>query len=142
MKVALAVTVGASLIGYSACAAPDKVLYELQEKCGRSAAAVFDRDNPEGATSVTPDGHTTATFENHYNANLKKCFVIYIQTFFAKDSVKMSMTIFDINENKHYGEFFGHPNGYGSDIDVCYVQDSRCKSQVEWRNFVQQYMEN
>ena len=58
-------------------AEPNKVLYELQERCGKQASETFQKE--WGANVVnTKDGQTLANFENHYNAHLNKC--IYLES--------------------------------------------------------------
>jgi len=58
---------------------PDKVLYELQERCGKQAAQVFQKD--WGGTVVnTNDGQMLANYENHYSPRLNKCFYLEVST--------------------------------------------------------------
>ena len=137
-------TIGIGLMAHYAIAAPDKVLYELQEKCGRSAAAAFSRDNPDGSSSVTADGSAIASFENHYSASLNKCFVLESVTLYTNNSkparVVLSLTLFDVNENKEYGRFFG--SLHGDNTFMCDMQEKTCRSQDEWRQLAREYMEN
>ena len=91
----------------SVSAEPNKVQYELQERCGKAAAAAFKGDNPDGPISNTKDGQSVASYENDYSATLNKCFIVYtIQGLHYKSEPKHSTTasiLFDVNENKEYG---------------------------------------
>jgi hypothetical protein len=49
------------------------------------------------------------------------------------------MTLFDINENKEYGEFFKRSD-MGNPAQ-CYVQQKSCRSESEWQELLRPYME-
>jgi hypothetical protein len=135
VAIALGMTVAATLASRNASAEADKLKYELQERCGQTALAAFNRDNP---------GQGIASYENHYNLRLNKCFVLYTTTFFNSKTTNLSLTIFDVNENKEYGEYFGtqdsqrqHPLA----TLYCTVRDILCHSEDEWRQLTKSYME-
>ncbi len=69
-----------------ASAEPNKVQYELQERCAKAAAEAFKNDNPDGPITNTKDGQSMARYENHYSANLNKCFVVYFINIFHTKS--------------------------------------------------------
>jgi hypothetical protein len=55
--------------------APDKITYELQERCGRSVEEWFKREYGNGYER-TKDGRRLTTFRNHYNSRMNKCFML------------------------------------------------------------------
>src|SRR5262249_18772373 len=64
-------------------AQPNKDLYELQERCGKRAAKVFEREYGSGK-----DGQTLFNYENHYSARLKKCFFLEIAISYEREEEK------------------------------------------------------
>jgi hypothetical protein len=127
-------------------AEPDKVQYELQERCGKRAAEMFKSDYPTGreagtATVNTEDATDIITYENHYSVALNKCFYLQIRTTNKKKSPISTTTIMNllyINENKQYGTFLGIPD---RPPVQCEVQRKVCHSQSEWRELLRLYME-
>jgi hypothetical protein len=72
---------GLFLFSASICAAePNKVLYELQERCGKRAAEVFEKDFPDTKTTGV-----IADYENHYSPRLNKCFIVESSTQYVRD---------------------------------------------------------
>ena len=45
-----------------------------------------------------------------------------------------TMTLFDINENREYGDFFK-----GDEVR-CYLLDKQCVSEEEWNTLIRPYM--
>jgi hypothetical protein len=80
-----------------------KEIYELQERCGKTAAEMFDRDFPKD------DRKGLEVFENNYNASLNKCFLLEENTMITRDQGKTYtsklLTLIDVNGNKVYGSF-------------------------------------
>jgi hypothetical protein len=60
-------------------AAPDKIAYELQERCGRNVAEWFNREYGNGVEK-TKDGKTLTNYRSHYNSRLNKCFMLTMST--------------------------------------------------------------
>jgi hypothetical protein len=54
-------------------AQPNKEVYQLQERCGKRAAEVFEREYGSPLLN-DKDGQTLLNYENHYSAGLNKCF--------------------------------------------------------------------
>lgn len=99
-----------------------KEIYELQERCGRRAEQIFEKDFPVG------ERKGLESFENHYNVRVNRCFILAETTMTAKDAGKsygMKLpTLIDVNDNKIYGSF--------SPLN-CDVQNTTCKSEQEFR---------
>ncbi|MBR0752724.1 hypothetical protein JQ604_11060 [Bradyrhizobium jicamae] len=115
----------------SAQAQNRKEIYELQERCGKRAEQIFEKDFPVGERKGLEQ------FENHYNVRLNRCFMLEENTMTMKDagaskSYKL-LTLVDVNDNKVYGSF-GPLN--------CDVQNSPCKSEQEFRSLIRQFMED
>lgn len=107
-----------------------KEIYELQERCGRSATQMFDRDFPK------EERKGVETFENNYSVRLNKCFLLEDNTMTSHDQGKTHhfklLTLIDVNGNKIYGSF--------SPLH-CEVQDRKCSSEQEFRGLIRAYME-
>ena len=115
----------------SARAQNRKEIYELQERCGKRAEQIFEKDFPMAERKGLEN------FENHYSVRLNRCFMLEENTILTKDAdksytIKM-LTLVDVNDNKSYGSF--SPLG-------CEVQNVRCKSEQEFRSLIRQFMED
>ena len=133
----------AGLLCFSAyvSAQPNKELYELQERCAKRAAEVFEREY--GPVSNTQDGQTLFNYENHYSARLKKCFFLEIAMSYEREEGKPAskiMRLFDINENREYGTFVSGPTE--STPVTCAVRGKNCQSESEWRQLLKPFMED
>ena len=116
--------------------------YELQERCGKRAEESFRREWGSGGVTNTPDGQAIASYRNHYNGSLNKCFVLltYQSIPFKDKKARPSkqITLYDINESKDYGFFFKF-NDNGSPTD-CRVAGKSCRSEAEWETLIAPYM--
>ena len=63
-----------------------KEIYELQERCGKSASEMFDRDFPK------EDRKGLEVYENSYNVRLNKCFMLEENTLTTRDQGKTYQT--------------------------------------------------
>jgi hypothetical protein len=120
-------------------AQPDKILYALQERCGKRAAEVFKKG--WGANIVnTAKGQMIANYENHYSPRWNKCFYLEISTSYERENNKSrrvkSLTLFDLNDNKEYGTFVE-----AEFVAACQVRDRICNSEAEWRELAKAFME-
>jgi len=88
------------LVGFSQHANTQsrKEVYELQERCGKSASEMFDKDFPK------EDRKGLESFENHYNVRLNKCFLLEENTMITRDQGKTFntklLTLIDVHGNK------------------------------------------
>ena len=102
--------------------------YELQERCGERAEEVF-----RGAWG--PDGVKSgirATYRNHYNTRLNKCFYLLTTT----SSTMTREILFDIHEMRDYG-MLSTNDGRSS----CTLLGKPCASK-EWEILIRPYMED
>jgi hypothetical protein len=125
-----------------ATADPDKVQYELQEKCGLRANQRFKEDYGNGITN-TKDGQLISTFRNHYNPNLNKCFILVLTTSVSNKktatwtiSSTKTESLFDLNDNEEYGEF----DLVDDKMYSCYFQDRQCSSYAEWQSLIKPFL--
>jgi hypothetical protein len=121
-------------------AEPNKVLYELQERCGKQAADTFQRE-VGGNIVNTKDGQMVANYETHYNAHLNKCFYLEMITTYprAKDGkIGRSVRLFDLHANKEYANYFQMDNG---PPQSCQVRDTFCRTEREWEALLKPFME-
>ncbi len=153
-RLPLVSAIAIAALPYSAQAEPNAVLYQLQERCGRSASAFFKEEWPH-TISNTKDGQTISSYENHYDPDLNKCFLLETDRFSGKKNGKrtgwVSQSLFDINDNKSYGSFMldrVYKNGDTIDLSasvvtiVCEVKDHYCYSEGEWKSFIKPYIGN
>lgn len=129
-KTVIALLAFAMMTG-AASAQNRKEIYELQERCGKRAEQIFEKDFPLG------DRKGLERFENHYNVRLNRCFMLEENTMITKDAGKSYtmklLTLVDVNDNKIYGSF--------SPLN-CDVQNTTCKSEQEFRALIRQFMED
>jgi hypothetical protein len=108
-----------------------KEIYELQERCGKRAEQIYEKDFPVGERKGLEG------FENHYNVRLNRCFMLEENSMITKDAGKSYtmklLTLIDVNDNKVYGSF----NSLN-----CNVQNVTCKSEQEFRSLIRQFMED
>ena len=125
------------------CEGSAKVDYELQERCGKQADEFFKREYGKSGVFNTEDGQAIAGYRNHYNKKLNKCFFLLTYQDLPyktkKNPSSTVRTLYDINENKEYGEFFqrlgdNHPT-------ECKVSGKLCQSEKEWDALISPYMD-
>jgi hypothetical protein len=118
---------------------PDKVAYELQERCGLRAAQWFKSEFGNGVEN-TKEGQAVTSFRNHYSSKFNKCIVLTIRTGYNyKQKPKGTSTmeiLIDFNENNELGSF------YQSDQFVnCTLGDKSCASHAQWQELIKLYLE-
>jgi hypothetical protein len=129
------------LVGSTSLAASNKEQYELAERCGALARATFEHDWHDGEAKTSDGGQIIATFENHYNPTLNKCFYVEtIETIYLANANRYSRTIrlWDINENRELGTFVLKGDGGASS---CSVGVGICHSLADWYELIKPYME-
>jgi hypothetical protein len=123
------------LLATPSYAQPNKEAYELSERCGKQAAATHAHDWPN------PTGEQrSARYENHYSRKFNKCFYIEIVGGVDKGKWTTTMRLYDLHENKELGGFY-HSDTL-PEYTWCYVKETGCKSEAEWRQLIKQYMED
>jgi hypothetical protein len=121
----------------SAYSQPDKVLYELQQRCGK-LAKTFAEDW-KTRTFQTAHGTFQEGYENHYNARLNKCFYLEIITIHGRVGFMRNLSLFDLNDNKEFGTYAEGPTP--QTLVHCEVRGQICKSEAEWRELAKPYLE-
>lgn len=134
----------AALVWSVGClAAPDKLAYELQERCGKQVSTEFKREFGTGIEK-TKSGTTITGYRNHFNAKLNACMYLQTSTGFTKVPGKKAagfnmQRLFDFNENREIGSYFKQ------DEDArpfeCSVSGKICGSKDEWEVLIKPYME-
>jgi hypothetical protein len=122
-------------------AEPNKVLYELQERCGKQATDWFVSEWGRRGIVNTSDGQIMADFQNHYNSKLNTCIVLLNTTSITTKKPKStfsSSTLFDLLEIKTIGECWdtGNPRVFN-----CHVLTGTYTSFENWRDAVKSYLE-
>lgn len=130
-RTSLAVVLAECLLIAVAYAQPNKEAYELQERCSKRAAEIFQKDY-----TPTPKGnHTTVDYENHYSDRLNKCF--FLEKWGSFSSSVRSLVLIDLSDHKTLGEFT-----IGPQIEpYCEFQGKTCHSEQEWRDLARPFLE-
>jgi hypothetical protein len=131
-----------------------KALYELQEKCGKSAAAFFaqrrkdaetagsDRvliagqelESPSGEpfdpNTATPVGNVWYDYENNYSGRFNRCFILIkfsISVSFPKGEFTDSEELWDVNAHRKLGFAFLNHSGKQTEAGSrCRFNDTDC----------------
>ena len=117
----------------------------LQEKCAKQAEQAFKQQAFQRKDS--------ATFTNHYNQKLNKCFVEMYWEDVVGDTIWRYKVLSDAYEGKTYGEYSWHTEKDKKYWEVppftCFmypdgkeVSLQTCDSEAQFDDFVRQYMEN
>jgi hypothetical protein len=131
----IALAIAVMMFAVSAWAEPNAELYQLQERCGKSAAEVFAKLYSNGYVKFEgKDFHFN--YQAHYNAHLNKCFFLEISGSFEKNNTTPEYRLFDLMENREYGSFTQTLDG----MIFCNVQETTCSSRSEWDILVKPYM--
>jgi hypothetical protein len=117
---------------------------DQQSKCSIQARKFFNDeiDNEKTTDMNVRTSGTQASFENHYNVKLNKCF-IYTSIFSSNYNYR-SRGLYDVNENKTYAEFQEIvTKKQQSDYTpvACSMLNKSCVTQEEFDSFVKPYME-
>jgi hypothetical protein len=132
VRLALGLAAGLCLVG-TAHAEPDKVLYELQERCGRQAANFFKTELGGEHVVKSDKGTTIQDYENHYSPRLNKCFYLQRSNYLSKESNFKMLQLYELNEHKEYGSF--------TERMECEVLDRFCRTEQEWRELAKPFLE-
>jgi hypothetical protein len=139
LKFLLLISVFMFISGVIHCsqAAPDKIVYEIQERCAKRATEFFNRL-----------GYGDASFENHYNPDLNGCFLLVTIT--KRETGKVvtwaEWQLWDVNENREL-DMLGYrpgPQAFvpGTSENACLVGDfTNCRAGERFGAMVRRYME-
>jgi hypothetical protein len=126
------------LHSFNVYAASDKEIDKRSERCAKRTAEIFSKDYPT-PTWKMPDGTTwSIKYEKHYNSKIDKCFML-IKTILIgseREFVYNSYLLFNVDENKEYGEFLD----FRKAEVTCYLLNKTCNSHSEWDELVKPYM--
>lgn len=115
-------------------AAPDRVLYDLGEKCGKQASAAFARDFGTGMDAK--DGMSITNYRNHYNPRLNACLYLIFSTRSMREKsgkpspALHSSSLFDLNEDHEIATFWSQDGN--ARVFECTVNDKKCASREEF----------
>jgi hypothetical protein len=125
-------------------AQPNKKPYELQERCDKRAADLFEREYRPRVEN-TKDVQVRLNYEDHYSARLNKCFFLEISSSYDRKGGKITsskiMRLVELNDNKDYGVFVSGLSDQGPPV-ACLLEEKICQSESEWRQLLKPFMEN
>jgi len=106
---------------------------DVQQKCATQAKIFFDNKKAD---------INTWDYQNHYNVNQNKCFILITERFF--DDSGISEILYDVFENKEYANGTFGKDWLGKPSNYCYFIDQTkdCKSVTDFNGFIKNYMEN
>jgi hypothetical protein len=119
---------------------PNRALYDLQERCGRRAEQVFEKNYER--FSKDDKTYTIRNYQNHYNHTLNKCFFLVIETTHfnsTKEQLRM-LELLDLNDNSRYGLYIGLTKQ--DSHTTCEVRGRDCSSEPEWVDLANRYLED
>ena len=112
-------------------------VYELQERCGKSAAEFFKKKY--GTDLDYAGSGTTHHYNCHYNQKLNKCFILITGTFNrtkdAEEKISMMIELYDVQENALYGLFSTLPEKLS-----CTFLGVDCPSKTVWDKLIAPFM--
>jgi hypothetical protein len=120
-----------------------KELYELSERCGKTSAQRFKEEVGKEGLYSDKAASGGRTYNSHYNVKLNKCFILTTDQSYGPTRGLVKL-LFDINENKEYGEIVAvqiNKDSFETTVSNCYVLETHCKSEKEWDLLVKPYME-
>ena len=142
MKLAM---IAASLVlAGSAQAQSLKENYNLQDRCDELSAQRFTKDYGNGSNPANGE-KWWASYEDHYNARLNKCFfLLTVDTDVRSVGRNRMVTLYDLNEDTEIANFTkmeGDPlRGF------CFGQgmpeNASCGTERHWRAMIKSYMED
>ena len=104
---------------------------------------VYGDSNAKGAEVFAKATEETAgltiaadNYENHYNSRFNKCF--YLES--HQRGAMRSLMLLDLNDHKEIGAYIGQLDS--QDPIKCVLQETRCKTQEEWRALIKPFMED
>jgi hypothetical protein len=129
-------------------AAVDKAEYELQERCGRRAAEMFEKQYGTGFVVTDIGGYRRTTYSSNYNATFNKCYMSLHTTTHGKEKPGSTpptydvttLALQDVNANKQIG-FCIYLNGMPPAPGSCYFEGHAIESADEWETLEKPYME-
>jgi hypothetical protein len=119
-------------------------VYDREERCGRMAREWFKQEWGDGQKNENGTS-MMATAENHYNARLRKCFMLSSVSSFStggktgKETHLETKSLTDFNDNHDVGTYvktFDPPH-----LMQCTMDGEPCKSTDEWDAWAVKYME-
>lgn len=125
-------------IGDSLTLKSDSIALDVQEKCTKQAESVY-KDYSTGSPGIW-------SYVDHYNINLKKCFVLLNEISSTGSVGSESDTLLDAFELKTFAYFDEVTNApEPPKIAYCYVysnsgQKIECRSDVEFFSLIPQYV--
>ena len=109
----------------------------LQKGCSEAAENLFNKTDFKD--------NKMAGFTNHYNKKLNKCFIEVTSTTVQGKSSFTYRALFDVYENKMYGEYDWKTEEGKKYWEVkpflCSMLDQSCSTTEEFDSFVENYLE-
>jgi hypothetical protein len=129
-------------------AAVDKAEYELQERCGRRAAEMFEKQYETGFVVTDIGGYRRTTYSSNYNVTFNKCYMRLYTTTHGREKPGstpptydiITLELRDVNANKTLGVCI-FMKGKPPEPDHCQFDGHTIKSTDEWETLEKSYME-
>jgi hypothetical protein len=121
---------------------PNKLEYELRERCGKRASEEFYRENPKRSYN-DKDGFHTHYYQAHYDPVSNRCF--YLSGMKSVNGREQEMSVVEVlhdtDENREIGSFIQiMKSPPAKETWDCRVGRKRCSSEDEWRELIKPMM--
>lgn len=130
----------------TASSEPNKIEYELSEKCSKSSELMFNQKHQSNIEN-TKEGQMVSGFENHYNSDLNKCFYMESNTIINGKKGTIYTELYDLNDNKIIATLLYDPatckGAYSSSdcpIFMCIVGNEKCSTTKEFQKAIKKFM--
>ncbi len=117
-----------------------KQIYDLTERCGKSAKDFYEQ---KGFDQILAGKSSYHEYQNHYNVRLNKCFILITGFNIVSDKDKpdthktLWRYIYDVHENVELGEMLT----FDDNIDTCIMLGAKCNSEAAWFSLIKPYMQ-
>lgn len=106
----------------------------LQTACRQQCKRLYRDVYDNGKLKTKRGVYILYDYKNHFNKNLKKCFMLIHE----KSYYGSKKTLADVDEDRVYGTIRVSNN---KGVTSCMVLDKPCRSEEEWQELIKPYLE-
>ena len=133
------VVIAAFPLAHESRAASATEEYDLVERCGRQAQALWQSEYLSIQLDKADSAGRWVSYENHYSKKLNKCYFMDVIHAPQKGQMFLIRTLLDLNDRK---KIANHAGFDGGSTRSCEVLGKKCSSKAEWDQLIQPYWED